>query len=122
MHLDRELVTELLRLFNNLTRQIDNLEDLIMATQEELATQLVQLNTSLSSVVTQVAKVSTEIQNATQAQLDAIAELQGIIDAGTDVAPEVQAALDAVIITSNQLSSSVQGLDDINPDALKPVV
>lgn len=118
MNLDRELVTELLRLFNNLTRQIDNLEDLIMATQEELATRLTELNTNLSNVIVQIEKVSTEIQNATQKQLDAIADLQAIIDAGNtgDVIPGLKSAMDAVTITSQQLSVAVQGLDNINPD------
>ena len=119
MH-NEKLVTELLHLFNHLITDLHRLENLIMGTQAELAAQLNDLNTNLSNVVAQVAKVSTEVNNATQAQLDALAALQAIINDGNAVTPEVQAALDAVAATSLQLATSVQRLDDINPDA--PVV
>jgi len=118
MHNEQNFLTELLQLFNHLTHHLHKLEKLIMSTQEELATQLTAVNTNLSNIMTQLSKVSTEVRNATQAQLDAITHLQSIIDAGNStVTPELQAAMDAVIATTDQLTVSVQSLDDINPDA-----
>jgi len=68
----------------------------IMATQEEVAGQL-------AALTAQVEKVKTEIQ----ANLDALAEA---IAAQGNATPEVEAALAA-------LTASVQGADDLNPDA-----
>lgn len=121
MVVSEKFVTELLHLFNHITCQLDRLEESIMATQEELATQLEALNTSLSNVTTQLAEVSIEIQNASAAQTDAITELQEQLQNAANVSPQVQAAMDAVLATSQTLVASVQTLDDINPDAPVPV-
>jgi uncharacterized protein YicC (UPF0701 family) len=119
MHNEQNFLTELLQLFNHLTLHLHKLEKLIMSTQEELATQLTAVNTNLSNILTQLSKVSTEVRNATQAQLDAILALQGQLANG-QLSPEAQAALDAVVATTEQLTASVQSLDDINPDTPAP--
>lgn len=121
MHTTEELVVQLLKLFNHLMTDINRLENLIMATQDELATQLSELNTSLSNVILQIDKVKLEIQNATQAQVDAIAALQEQLVNASQVSPEVQAAFDTVLQTSVALTAVVQTMDDINPDAPAPV-
>ena len=77
-------------------KQINKTLKKIMATQEEVAGQL-------AALTAQVEKVKTEIQ----ANLDALAEA---IAAQGNATPEVEAALAA-------LTASVQGADDLNPDA-----
>jgi predicted nucleic acid-binding Zn-ribbon protein len=120
MYDKKQLVTELLHLFNHLVDDIHRLENLIMANQDELTVQLNNLNTNLNNMLTQISKARSEIQDATQAQLDAIADLQEQI-ASSSVSPALQAAFDNLSATTTQLQTSVQGLDDINPDAPAPV-
>ena len=83
-----------------------------MATQQDIAAQLVALKGTLTDIGTEVDKVATE----TDTLLAKIAELQKVIDAG-DVTPELQAAFDAVKAQSDVLAAKVKTADDKVPDA-----
>lgn len=74
-------------------RDLRNTEDKIMA-------KVNQLGSILTAIADQVAKVKVEVQ----AVKDALAN--------TDLPPDAQAALD-------RLTTEVQGVDDLNPDAVK---
>lgn len=111
-----QLLTELLKLINSYNRKLIDIEDLIMATQEELAQQLNALNDKLTNISAQIGKVSGEVQGAAAAQAAAIQALTDQLAAANNLSPEAQAALDKVLATTDQLAAATQGLDDLNPD------
>lgn len=81
---------------------LNQLKELIMATQEELAA-------DIANVTAQVTKIGTE----TSTLLQKVTDLQTIIDSQGGVSPQLQAAVDA-------LKAQVQVVDNLVPDA--PVV
>ena len=84
---------------------LNEIKELIMATQTELAA-------DIANVTAQVAKIGTE----TAALLQKVTDLQTIIDSQGGVSPELQAAVDA-------LKAQITVVDDLVPDApAAPVV
>lgn len=84
----------------------------IMATQTEIAAELVATKDRLVSATNKITKIGTE----TDSLLTKIKELEAVINAGT-VSPELQAAFDGVKAQVDSLESAVTATDEKVPDA-----
>lgn len=90
-----------------LAASVETLKGIIMTTKEELTAQLEAQATKIEALTTQTAKVGTEVQ----ALKDAIANSGGTVD------PAIVAAADRVGAAIGGLSTALQGVDEMNPDA-----
>lgn len=97
--LDTQQMAEIRHSFQELKESIHSLKELFTMNQAELAQ-------TLSDLKTQADKTKAEI-------VQKVADLEAAIAAGGVTTPEVDAAVEA-------LKGSIQGLDDLNPDAAPP--
>lgn len=113
-------VHALMRIFNDYFFTLNRKVDRIMATMEQLVSDLSGARADIVSLNTQMQKIGQEtgtmVSKATAAEAR-VAELEAIIAAGGQTTPEVDALVAGLKEDLAALKVSAQAADDLVPDA-----
>lgn len=93
-------------------RYILRVQENILATQQELANALNDVNTKFTAIGSEVDKVAAE----TQSLLQKVTDLQNTINQGGNTSPAVDAALAAVQASAQSVADKLTAVDNLVPD------